>query len=41
MDRLLVDNSEIDYEVWGNAEPVLLISVSIIAAGLGWFLLAQ
>ncbi len=34
MERLLVDDAEIEYQVWGDGEPVLLLHLSGLADGL-------
>lgn len=41
MEHLRVDDAEIEYEVEGSGEPVLLIPLSVIGDGLGRPLLAQ
>ena len=41
MERVEVDNAEIEYEIHGDGEPVLLIPLSVIGDGLGRPLLAE
>ncbi len=41
MERLYVDDAQIEYEVRGEGEPVLLIHLSVVADGLAYPLFAQ
>lgn len=41
MERLQVDDAQIEYEVRGEGEPVLLIQLSVVADGLAYPLFAQ
>lgn len=41
MERIRIDDTELEFEVRGEGEPVLLIPLSVIADGLGRPLLAQ
>ncbi len=41
MERFAVDGAEIEYEVRGEGEPVLLMHLSVIADGLAWPLVGQ
>lgn len=41
MERLKIDDAQIEYEVRGRGEPVLLVQVGVVADGLAWPLFSR